>query len=770
MFPEKKSLFLLIAVLLFATALSSCAPPPHCSAEWLVDAINDANSNGAGLDTIDLAPGCVYELGVVDNTVDGNNGLPSITSEIIINGNGATVRRSTGAQKSAIRLFHVSQGGTLTLTEVTLLDGIAMEPPNVTLLIENSGGAVFNRGSLTITNSLLTANRAAQKGGAVYNIGTMAINTSTLQNNEANLNNVPNESGGAILNAGTAAITDSTISGNIASQSGGGIGNSGTMTISNSTISGNSTTLANIASGAAIMNSGTLEIGYTTIANNIGTTSGAVWSATDTLTIYNSIVAYNAPSNCSYPGTSMILGPNLDSDGSCPPMTTADPLLDPLANYGGPTLTHAIPANSPARDAAFGTHPAADQRGQPRPHGSAADLGSYEFSGGGGQPNDPSTISGLVFDDANADGVLDPGEVGFAGVELVLETGPCLAPVSAVSTLTATDGTYQFTVSPPTVGTYCLSIDPLTPPNDTILIPGGFTLPPGGEIEFTLTEGEDLSDLDFGWAFQFAGDLAPNPVITNVNLSATTIAEGGWVEVEVTIENQGAYQAENYELVLIPHYGVGPPNPAGYVVLPTLNPGVPQTETFTPGVLYPTAGTHTLRVLLTDDWYALGDADSTGTNGDYQDFTITVTEPLSFCTPFLELEPRLVILSIREDLMSLPIYVDTDGVPIPGLGPDDPEPYQYSARLNGIPSTACGLQGFEDRLYCTFIIPPGLAGTVAAYNLYLEGCDDPVLTESRILIPDMKPVCSKDLGKDACQAAGGVYVDSRTAAPYCDCP
>ncbi len=45
---------------------------------------------------------------------------------------------------------------------------------------------------------------------------------------------------------------------------------------------------------------------------------------------------------------------------------------------------------------------------------------------------------------------------------------------------------------------------------------------------------------------------------------------------------------------------------------------------FTPGVLYTAAGTFTLRVLVTDDWYATGNPDSTGTAGDYQDFSITV--------------------------------------------------------------------------------------------------------------------------------------------------
>ncbi len=764
----------LIAWVLILLGCGGCSPPP-CSADFLIVSINDANSNGPGTDTIDLDPGCVYELGVVDNTIDGNNGTPSITSSIVINGNEATIRRSTGAQKAAIRLFHISQGGELVLNNVTLMDGLAMEPTNVMDTIRNSGGAIYNNGVLTVNNSIITANRAKLKGGGIYNAGTMTINATTIQNNETNIGNEPNESGGGIINAGTATINDSTIANNIASQSAGGIGNSGDLTIINSTISGNSTTLSEIISGAAIINAGNATISYTTIADNTGITSGAVFSVLDTIQISNSIIANNTGGDCSYPATSPISGPNLDSDGTCIGFTiTDDPQLGPLANNGGPTQTHSIDPSSPAKDAAAGSCPATDQRGEPRPHGSACDLGAFELSAGGSPAGDSSLISGLVFDDDNADGVYDPGEPGFAGVELLLESGPCLAPVSAVSELTASDGSFEFEIIPPTAGIYCLSIDPLTPPNDTILIPGGFTVPPGGEIEITLTEGEDISDLLFGWDFQFAGsDIAPNPVITNVVLSTTSPAEGGWVEVEVTIENIGAYPAEDYELVLIPHYGWGPPNPAGYVPLPDLMPGVPHTEVFSPGVLYSTAGTYTLRVLVTDDWYALGDPDSTGTNGDYQDFTITVMETYSLCNPFEGIGYSFVILPIQEDIMMLPVYLRLEDIVVPGLvPPDELESVEYYAFLGDIESNTCGLQGgYDDRLYCTFTLTPDIPGSVLNYYLYKKGCDDAVVTQLNVLIPELPlPPCSEDLGPADCAAAGGEMSDSVTRAPYCICP
>jgi hypothetical protein len=627
MISSKRSYLLAIIVALTLILTGCTLPgfgPPPCSAEFLITSINDANSNGPGTDVIDLDGSCDYELGTVDNTVDGNNGTPTITSSIVINGNGATVRRSTGAQKAAIRLFHVSQGGELTINNLTLRDGMGMEPTDVTDPIRNSGGAIFNYGTLTVNNSFFDINRAKLTGGAIYNAGVMTVGNTTFLNNDVNVGNEPGESGGAIYNTGTATLTGSTLNANIASQSGAGIANSGTMAVTNSTLTGNATTIAGIASGAAVMNSGSITISYTTITQNYSTTAGAVFSAPDTIEIHNSIIADNPGGDCSYPPTSAILGMNINSDGTCGGMVTDDPKLGPLADNGGGTLTHSIPADSPARDTAMGLCPPTDQRGETRPQGAACDLGSYEFVG-----EEPvlmtSQISGIVYNDISTDGVIDPGESPFAGVELVLANGTCASPGVTQTAITAADGSYLFEISPSIAGTYCLSIDPLTPPNDTILIPGNFTVPTAGEIEFTLTAGENLTDQNFGWDFQFSpGYGEANLVITEVALSATTIPLDSRVEVEVTVENQGASTASGYDVGLIPHYGWGPPNPAGLEAIPDLGPGASHTINFTPGVLYSNIGTFTLRVLVTDDWYAEGNPDSTGTAGDLSDHTITV--------------------------------------------------------------------------------------------------------------------------------------------------
>ncbi|MEE8355737.1 MAG: hypothetical protein V3R33_00370, partial [Anaerolineales bacterium] len=58
-----------------------------------------------------------------------------------------------------------------------------------------------------------------------------------------------------------------------------------------------------------------------------------------------------------------------------------------------------------------------------------------------------------------------------------------------------------------TAGTWCVSVDALTPPNDTILIPGNWTYPvrdaSPAESEEILGPSEDLIDVNFGWDYQF---------------------------------------------------------------------------------------------------------------------------------------------------------------------------------------------------------------------------------------------------------------------------
>ena len=89
-------------------------------------------------------------------------------------------------------------------------------------------------------------------------------------------------------------------------------------------------------------------------------------------------------------GTITSNGNNLDSQNSCHltaagDITNTNPLLGPLHDNGGRTLTHALLPGSPAIDAGDDLACAAapvngiDQRGVPRPQGAACDIGAYEY-------------------------------------------------------------------------------------------------------------------------------------------------------------------------------------------------------------------------------------------------------------------------------------------------------------------------------------------------------------------------------------------------------
>lgn len=100
--------------------------------------------------------------------------------------------------------------------------------------------------------------------------------------------------------------------------------------------------------------------------------------------------------------------------------------------------------------------------------------------------------------------VYDPFESGWASVTLHLGMGVCPS-TGLATTVTNADGEYSF--ADLSAGVYCVSYSNLADGNDNILIPGGPTYPERGEAGFywtvDLTAGEDRTDVNFGYAFQF---------------------------------------------------------------------------------------------------------------------------------------------------------------------------------------------------------------------------------------------------------------------------
>jgi hypothetical protein len=256
------------------------------------------------------------------------------------------------------------------------------------------GGDIRNAGVLTLTDDWVTNGFACSGGGVGNNAGTLTIEQSLISGNHAACGG--SDSGG-VENFGVPGspdlpghlvIDDSTIAGNDAGLVGGVFSwndPNNTLTISNSTVADNITrdepTACPLGGGCHArgpggglgLGAGTARIRNTIIAGNVEITGG-VTTAT----------------NCA-PGPGLTsLGNNIDSGSDCSLSDTipgqadqsdTNPLLGPLQNNGGPTLTMALAPGSPAlnRVSAGAGCPSVDQRGVPRPQGIACDIGAFEL-------------------------------------------------------------------------------------------------------------------------------------------------------------------------------------------------------------------------------------------------------------------------------------------------------------------------------------------------------------------------------------------------------
>jgi len=279
-----------------------------------------------------------------------------------------------------------SSNGSLSLTSSSVSGNMS----------SNHGGGVFNSGNISLTTSTVSDNTSSTSGGGIYNAygATTTLANSTVSGNSANTGT---GRGGGILNSASTITTlnNSTVSGNSANNGGGFYNVASTTTLNNSTVSGNSASY--LGGGIYNANGDTTTLTNSTVSGNTAANSGggfasasAFISVTNTMIIGNTaaiasesvdtsiITASNSVFGSSIDGFNPIANPannNIVVDLSS---TNINSVLLPLTNNGGPTLTHALPASSPAIDA--GDNAAcltADQRGESRD--TQCDIGAYEF-------------------------------------------------------------------------------------------------------------------------------------------------------------------------------------------------------------------------------------------------------------------------------------------------------------------------------------------------------------------------------------------------------
>ena len=258
------------------------------------------------------------------------------------------------------------------------------------------GGGIHAGGStsLTVVRSTISDNTSGGAGGGIS--ASSLVEPVVLTEVTISGNRTIREGGG--ISASGLVLTGSTISENRGAGNGGGLGLGGSNTISNTTISGNQAVFSRPSPGLAgngggIAINGDLTLTHVTVAGNsadvaMGGTGGGLSVATGTTTLVNSIVASSTGADCAARsgggGTVQSEGNNIDSDGTCNLTAAGDlpsttPLLAPLADNGGPTLTHALLPGSPALDAGRDAGVLVDQRGVARPQGAGFDIGAFEL-------------------------------------------------------------------------------------------------------------------------------------------------------------------------------------------------------------------------------------------------------------------------------------------------------------------------------------------------------------------------------------------------------
>ena len=306
----------------------------------------------------------------------------------ILNAGNLTINQCTLAGSLAIVGGGLANDGNLTMNHCVLSGNTGT----------SEGGGIANSGTgiMVVNDSTVsTCSALAGSGGGIDNYGSLAVNRCTLSGNSANLGG-----GGGISNEGSdsLAINNSTLMANVASV-GGGIYNHGLVTLSQCTLAGNVApergggifnfgSRVGGAAALAVLNQCTLTANTSYGSGNVGNSGvgGGIWNSS-TLTMTNSIVAGNHALTASdIYGDAIYGGANL---------TNGNPLLAPLANYGGPTQTTPPLAGSPAIDGCTnGIDPslATDQRGFPRVAGNYPDLGAVE---GVYNPAGPGILTGM---------------------------------------------------------------------------------------------------------------------------------------------------------------------------------------------------------------------------------------------------------------------------------------------------------------------------------------------------------------------------------------
>ena len=327
----------------------------------LSDAIEAANADvtfggclaGSGADTIVLPESSTLVL---------SEELPAIESFVTIEANGSTITRDPSA--SDFTILRATFEGGLTLNEATITGG-------------TDAGIYVSYAELTLNDCVITGNTGDHDhGGIVAAWGhTTVLNRSTVSGNEGNAITavagnltvsrsaiVSNDGNGIYAHYTDLEVLDSTISSNE------GVGFFGEGKVAGCTISNNA--------AAGIRSWENFEIRNSIVTGNDGSYGREV----EFFDSYGYGIVVPSDHNVfGHDGDAGLYGMSVSATDIVPAGPVGS-IMDPeLAFNGGPTLTHLLRSDSPARDAGLGCS-AFDQRGVEHSQGPfGCDIGAVEL-------------------------------------------------------------------------------------------------------------------------------------------------------------------------------------------------------------------------------------------------------------------------------------------------------------------------------------------------------------------------------------------------------
>ncbi len=347
----------------------------------------------------------------IDGTIKLHSPLPAVVGIVEFLGRAPEQTIISGEKRTnAFSLFQVNQGASAILRKLTIQQAVSTVP----------GGAIHNSGRLSIEECLIANNQAMDQGGGIYSVGQLICVSSTICSNtvigKLGTNVVTTGGGGAFkgtggglqIAGGSATMTNCTFSGNVAIggkggnnvdiNGGGGGGGGGEGSGGGIHVAIGNLLLVNvtITRNRALGGLGGEGSGGGGMGGDGMSRGGGLFSDQGAVQLLNTIISDNEAKAWVDLGPALggyqSLGHNLLGQIATNQFGTnwwvpSDLInlpagLEPLGDYGGPTLTHRLSNTSPAigggGSLAEGA-PILDQRGAVRPQDHGIDIGSVEF-------------------------------------------------------------------------------------------------------------------------------------------------------------------------------------------------------------------------------------------------------------------------------------------------------------------------------------------------------------------------------------------------------